>query len=142
MTTKELKQTIIWYLDNYWNVIATIANFRNDIIFSGTMKDLDVPIPSGEISDVTFKKAVKLIDKNIDEMMDWIKIINDTYYYYRGNDVHKANLIYYTYIQKIPESKRELIQRIFVSQRAYYYWLDDICKVAGYKAISKKLIEL
>jgi hypothetical protein len=69
----QIKQTVIWYLENYWSVIVTIANFRNDILFAGTMKDLDVPIQSGTISDVAMKKAIKLIDKDIDEMMDWIK---------------------------------------------------------------------
>jgi hypothetical protein len=143
MDVQELKQTVIWYLENYWNLIMTIANFRNDILYAGTMRDLEVPITSGMVSDTVLKKAVKLIDNDIDVMMDWIKVINETYYYFRETNAKKADLIYYTYIQKNPKYKTraEIIDRLFISRRAYYEWLNDICQVAGYKAAGRKLIE-
>lgn len=144
MTTEKIKQTVIWYLENYWNVIATIANFRNDVLYTGTLKELDVPVQTNTISNQTFARAVKLIDKDIDEMIDWVKVINETYYYYQGNDIRKASLIYYTYIQKNPKikTKKEVIEKIFANNKTYYNWIDDVCKVAGFKAASKRLIEI
>jgi hypothetical protein len=144
MNVQECKQTVVWYLENYWNLIVTITNYRSDVLFAGTMKDFNMPVPSGKISDTVLTKAVKLIDRDIDEMIGWIKVINETYYYFKENDVKKADLIYYTYIQKNPKYKTraEIIDRLFISRRAYYEWLDEICQVVGYKAAGKKLIEL
>jgi hypothetical protein len=145
MTIPEnIKQEILWYFENYWNVVTTIANQRNEIIYKGIMRDeLDIPIHCGT-SDTTGKKALQLSNLDIDEMMDWIRVINDTYHYFQGNDKGKANLIWMTYLEKNPrrKTKNQVIDELFVSRDVYYNWINDICGIAGLKAASRKLIEI
>jgi len=144
MTTQELKQTIIWYLENYWNVIATIANARNDILFAGAMKEADVPVQTSTLSDISANKAIRLTELDLDEMMDWIKVINDSYHYFQGQDRRKANLLWLAYLEKNPnrKTKTEVMKQLFSDRKMFYRWFDDICIVIGLKAASRKLIEL
>jgi len=144
MTTQELKQTIIWYLENYWNVIATIANARNDILFAGVMEEADVPVQTSTLSDISANKAIKLTELDLDEMMDWIKVINDSYHYFQGQDRRKANLLWLAYLEKNPnrKTKTEVMKQLFSDRKMFYRWFDDICIVIGLKAASRKLIEL
>jgi hypothetical protein len=144
MTTQELKQIIIWYLENYWNVIATIANARNDVLFSGVMRETDVPVQTSTLSDVAANKAIKLTELDLDEMMDWIRVINDSYHYFQGQDQRKAKLLWLTYLEKNPKrkTKTEVMRQLFGDHKTFYRWFDEICNVIGLKAASRKLIEL
>lgn len=140
----KIKQEITWYLENYWGVVATIANARNDILFAGVMRDADVPIQTSTLSDVAANKAIKLTELDLDDMMGWIRTINDSYHYLQGQDKRKAELLWLAYLEKNPKrkNKTEIMDQLFCSRKAFYSWYDDICGVIGLKAASRKLIEI
>ena len=141
---EKIKQEILWYLDNYWSVVATIGNARGEVLYKGTMKDLDIPFAPSGLSDVVSSKAIRLTQLDLDEMADWIRVVNDAYHYYRGHDVNKAKLIWLTYLESNPrrKSKIEIMGDLFVEKNAYYNWLDEICGVIALKAAGKRLIKI
>jgi hypothetical protein len=139
-----IKQDILWYFENYWAIVATIANQRNDVIFEGVNKELGVPIRTNTISDITSKKAIRLTELDLDEMMDWVRVINETYQYYADKDKEKADLIWLTYLEKNPrrKTKLDIMDELFINRDSYYKWLDEICGVAGLMAATKKLVKI
>lgn len=140
----DIKQTILWYLENYWQVIAAIANQKNEVFFGGVMKDLDVPIHSTNTSDITSKKALLFTDFNLCEMAGWIRVINSAYKYFLEKDKDKANLLWYSFIYKTPEkkTKTKVIDSLHLSRDRYYKWLDSICGIIAVFAAGRKLIDL
>lgn len=145
MTVPEkIKQEILWYLDNYWNVVTTIGNARDEVLYKGSMKDLDIPFAPSGVGDGVSSKAIKLTELDLDEMADWIKVINDAYYYFKGHDANKAKLIWLTYLESNPrrKTKIEIMNDLFVEKNAYYNWVDEICGVIALKAASKRLVKI
>lgn len=140
----DVKQTVLWYLENYWSVISAIVNQRNDILFGSVLKDLDVPIQNSQPSDVTFKKAELFTQLNLSEMIGWIRVINGTYKYFLERDKPKADLIWYTFIHVDPDkkTKTKIINGLHLSRDRYYKWLDAICGTIGIFAAGKRLITL
>jgi hypothetical protein len=139
----KVKNEIVWYLENYWGVVTTIADKRNSIIYARVMADLDVPIRGSETSDIPQKKAVKLTELELDTMTDWIKTINESYHWLIGNDKQKAQLMRMVYLDKNPEYKtrNRIIDNLYMDKNTFYRYLDDIYGVIGLKAASKKLID-
>lgn len=140
----DINDTIKWYLENYWGVIATIKERRDDILFGSPKQDYEVCIKKTSISDTTGFKAVQLTDSDTDDMIKWIKVINESYYYIRDKDDTKGELMRLIYFVKSPrrKSKSAIVDSLFISNDTYYNYLREIMGVIALKACKQKLIDI
>lgn len=140
----EVTATIMWYLENYWGIIATIAERRNDVLFSSPLKDLEVNIKKTTTSDVTGNKAVQLTELDTEDMINWIKTINESYQYICEKDETKGELMRLIYFVKSPHRKTQtaIIDSLFISNETYYNYIKEIRAVIALKACKNNLIEI
>lgn len=139
MIEKKNFKKIEYHLYNYHAIRADMDEERKDILYASPSPPDGMP-RSGNISDPTGSRAVKMASLKSETDRLWVECVDSLIDEYRQEGMsHYINLIRLLYFEK--QSRIHILTNLCIERATFYNWRNTIVMDLSLKAASKNLVK-